>query len=84
MESARDKLKVWILQALQELGGRATIVDVAEQIWNRHEAELRLSGKLLFTWQYDMRWAAMILRKQKLLVSSGNEERGVWALSSSD
>ena len=38
-----------VFEALTALGGRGTIVEVAREIWIRHEAELRLSGDLFFT-----------------------------------
>ena len=53
----REDLKSCVVEALNALGGKGTIVDVAREIWQRHEAELRLSGDLFFTWQYDSRWA---------------------------
>ena len=39
-------------------GGSAGIVEICKHIWQFHEAEIRNSGDLLYTWQYDMRWAA--------------------------
>jgi hypothetical protein len=47
-------LQQWVEDALRSLGGSGTVVDVAREIWNEHEEELRDSGDLFYTWQYDM------------------------------
>ena len=78
--ATRQDLLDWVLEALQGQGGKATISDVAKHIWDHHEGELRESGKLFFTWQYDMRWAAKRLRDQNLLAAADSTPRGVWAL----
>jgi hypothetical protein len=54
-------LEGWILEALRDLGGEAPLARIAEHIWNNHEAELRASGDLFYTWQYAMRWAGQRL-----------------------
>lgn len=38
------------------------MIDVAKHIWANHEDELKRSGDLFYSWQYDMRWAAQNLR----------------------
>jgi hypothetical protein len=58
----------WVLQALNDLGGEGHLARVAEHIWTHHENDLRRSGDLFFTWQYDMRWAAQNLKDAKKLV----------------
>jgi len=55
-------LQRWVEEALTSLGGSGTVVEVAREIWLRHEPDLRSSGDLFYTWQYDMRWAAQALR----------------------
>ena len=54
----------WIVEALRARGGASSVVEVAKYIWQRHESELRDSGDLFYTWQYDIRWAAKKLRDQ--------------------
>jgi hypothetical protein len=77
----RDDLKNWVAESLSIAGGSATIVDVAKHIWTTREAELRASGDLFFTWQYDMRWAATRLRKEGKIVMSDDSPRGLWELT---
>nr|WP_303831848.1 hypothetical protein [Snodgrassella alvi] len=36
-------------------------------IWDKYEQELKASGSMLYTWQYDLRWAAQQLRNEKKL-----------------
>ena len=60
----REKLQLWVWQALDELGGRGTVNEVAKNIWVKHETDLKAAGDAFYSWQYDMRWAAQGLRKK--------------------
>jgi len=46
-----------VVDAIQSQNGKATIIQVAEFIWTTYEKELRQSGDIFYTWQYDIRWA---------------------------
>jgi hypothetical protein len=52
--AGKEHLQAWVLEALDELGGSSTVVEVAEVVWRRHEHDLRASGPLFYTWQYDI------------------------------
>lgn len=67
----RDDLWLWVHEAVAALGGEASVVDVAKEIWNAHDGDIRKSGDLFYTWQYDMRWAAQRLREQGKLKLNG-------------
>jgi hypothetical protein len=71
----------WVYEALTKHGGEARIVDVAKHIWVHHESDLRASGDLYYTWQYDMRWAAKRLRDEGKIASPEGSPRGIWALA---
>jgi len=73
-------MKTWVIDALTDFSGKAKIVDIAEHIWDNHETELRLSRTLFFTWQYQMRWAATQLRKDKRIKSADDSPKGIWEL----
>lgn len=77
----REDLQNWIVAALKAHAGSASIVQVAQHIWTHHEDELRASGDLFFTWQYDMRWAGMRLRKRKIVQAAEISKRGEWQLA---
>ena len=62
--ASRLDLQDWVVHALEAHGGKATIVQSAKHIWENHESELRASGDLFYTWQYDMRWACTRLRER--------------------
>jgi hypothetical protein len=79
--ATRDDLKVWVVEALNAHGGSAHIVDVAKHIWTNHRAQLETSGSLLYTWQYDARWAADSLRKAGVLLPKPKGDRGPWTLA---
>ncbi len=78
--ATRQDLMDWVVDALRDNGGQASIVEIARHMWNHREDELRRSGNLFFTWQYDMRWAALKLRASDTLRSADATPRGVWAL----
>ena len=78
--ASRLDLQDWVIQALRARGGRASIVSVAEHIWTHHEKDLRSSGDLFFTWQYDMRWACTRLRESGVVQPKEVSKRGEWRL----
>ncbi|MDP9056413.1 MAG: hypothetical protein M3N34_03645 [Pseudomonadota bacterium] len=75
--SSRQDLQSWIIESLQ-LNGASTVTEVAKIIWHDHEADLRKSGDLFYTWQYDMRWQAQKLQDQGKLVKRKSDR--LWAL----
>jgi hypothetical protein len=77
----KEDLQDWVHDALRAHGGRAKLVDVAKHIWAAHEADLKLSGNLLYTWQYDVRWAALLLRKKRVMKSAEVSPSGTWELA---
>ncbi len=78
--ASKRELIYWVHSALKAKEGKALIKDVARYIWDNYEKELRLSGDLFYTWQYDMRWAATYLRKEGIMKSKDLSPRGVWEL----
>ncbi|MBN9364555.1 MULTISPECIES: hypothetical protein [unclassified Devosia] len=73
-------LQQWVLAAVKSNGGKATIVEVSKYIWDTHEGELRSSGDLFYTWQYDMRWAAQELRRAGTFASIPASDKRHWQL----
>ena len=54
----KEDLQDWLKEALREFNGRGNIVQVCKYVWEEYENDLRASGKLFYTLQYDIRWAA--------------------------
>ncbi len=79
--ASREDMKAWVVAALNSLGGKAWPSDVAKYIWDNYEAELRLSGALLYTWQYDVRWAAQSLRNSGKLKAVHGRRDLPWELA---
>lgn len=79
MATRRD-LDEWILEALDALDGRGTIVDVSRWIWESKRRALESSGDLLYTWQYDLRWAVKRLRLRKKLKEAHDSPRSTLVL----
>jgi hypothetical protein len=66
----RRRIADWVLEALEALGGVGSTVEVARSVWQSHEDEIRSFEDLLYRWQYEIRGAADILRREGKLVSS--------------
>ena len=79
----RRVLREWLIEALRELGGAGSVLRVSKVVWERHEADLRLAGDLLFTWQYDLRWAANALRTEGVLDKVHGARNRPWTLKRS-
>ncbi|MFQ5736699.1 MAG: hypothetical protein ACE5GY_07535 [Thermodesulfobacteriota bacterium] len=77
----KEDLQDWPLKALAALGGSASIVKICEYIWENYKNELRESGDLFYTWQYDIRWAAQELRNKKILRAADLCPKGIWQLN---
>lgn len=75
----KETLEDFVIEALRANGGSASIPGVSQYIWEHHWAELERSG-LLYTWQYDIRWAATVLRGKRILRGAKNSPRGVWEI----
>jgi hypothetical protein len=81
--ATREDLDGWLVDAIAALGGTASIVDACKMIWEEHEDELKGSGSLFYTWQYDVRWAANRLRRKKIMRSVEESPPHVWELVTS-
>ena len=80
LRTTDDHLEDWLVEALSERGGSATIIEVCKSVWDRHETDLHSSGDVFYTWQYDIRWAATRLRDDGILKAAEDSPRGVWEL----
>jgi hypothetical protein len=80
MSVKKEVLRAWIVQALNDLGGSATLVDICREVWKHHQNDLFTSGDLFYTWQYDIRWAATQLRTEGVLMPAKASPRGMWEL----
>ena len=78
--ATKSDLEHWLYDALIALKGRANIIDICTHVWNSHEQELRASGDLFYTWQYDIRWAANRLRKSGKMKAADLSPSGIWEL----
>ena len=77
----REDMKPWIIAALKLHGGKARVVQVCKYIWDNYEHELRASGNILYTWQYDVRWAAQKLRDEGILSPMKGNKTRLWELA---
>ena len=55
--------------------------DVCRVFWTHYEDELKASGDILYTWQYDIRWAATDLRKSGIMKDAADCPKGIWSLA---
>lgn len=77
----KHDLQEWIVEVLKTKGGSASIVEICKYVWEKYEDELRSSGDLFFTWQYDLRWAATEPRKAGIMRSASLSPTGIWELA---
>ena len=77
----KHDLQEWVVETLEAKGVRASIVEICKYTWDKYEDELRRSGDLFFTWQYDMRWAGTELRKAGIMRSREFSPKGIWELA---
>ena len=61
-------------------GGRAKVVQICKYIWERYETELRNSGDLFYTREYDIRWAGQKLRDSGTLMPAYKNKSAAWEL----
>ena len=76
----REDLRKWLTEALEANNGNASIVEVCKYVWQNYENELRRSGDLFYTWQYDIRWVANQLRKEGIMRAAKLSPKGIWEL----
>ena len=79
--AGRERMKHWVEEALQELGGSAPIVSICKSVWERHKSEIQESADLFYKWQYEIRWAGDLLRREGIIRSAKSSPRGVWELA---
>jgi hypothetical protein len=77
---SKADLPALVSEALEALRGRGSLVAVSRQIWEAHEQDLRASGNLFYTWQYDIRWAANRLRRSGIMKGAKSSPTGIWEL----
>lgn len=75
--ATKADLMTWTEESLRARGGEAHHIQVARDIWGEYETELRASGDLFYTWQYDLSWAAKRLRDRRILKPDDETRRGV-------
>ena len=76
----KEGLGEWLVEALKASGGSASIINVCKYVWDKYENDLKDSGELFFTWQYDIRWAASRLREKGVMRAAEFSPQGIWEL----
>ena len=76
----KEDLIDWLIEALKAHNRSASIVEICRYVWDKYENELRRSGDLFYTWQYDIRWAATELRKKNIMRPVHISPKGIWEL----
>lgn len=76
----KEMLPDLLYGVLRDMGGRASIVGICKRFWCKYENELKNSGDLFYTWQYDIRWAATALRKTGRMKDANLSPSGVWEI----
>lgn len=79
---SKQDLPRLVVESLRRLDGSGTVLDVCKDVWDTNQAELRASGYIFYTWQYDIRWAAQKLRDDGTLEPTARGSRSRWVIAS--
>ena len=71
----------WVIDCLRENGGKGWPREVSKWVWDKHRKELE-GSELMYTWQYDIRWAAQKLRHEGKLKPVHGRRDLPWELAS--
>lgn len=69
-----------LYKVIKSLGGGAPTINIFRRFWHTYESDLKKSGDLFYTWNYDIRWAATELRKQGRMLDASQSPKGVWEI----
>jgi hypothetical protein len=61
--ATKQDLDRWFVEA-RKAANDGSWVEVCKYVWEHHADELKRSGDLFYTRQYDIRWAAQRVRRQ--------------------
>ncbi len=76
----RDDMEPWLIDALRRSGGAGKILDLAKDIWDHHESDIKATAHGLYNWQYEMRWCGQALQKKGKMKKDYLGRRGIWGL----
>lgn len=76
----KDMLPDLLYGVLKSMGGSASWLQVCKKFYSIYENDLKNSGDLFYTWQYDIRWAATDLRKSGRMKDAKVSPGGVWEI----
>ena len=76
----RKNIPTALYVVMRNMGGSGTVVEICKAFWKQFESDLRQSGDLFYTWQYDIRWAATTLRKLGKMVDASCCAKGEWII----
>ena len=77
----RSDFKPWIIAALRAHGGSASIAQVCKHIWEHNHALIVQDEALLYTGQFEVRWAKDLLSRDGILLPAKQSGKGRWQLS---
>jgi len=85
----RKDLPDILYDIIDKLGGRAQMMDIFKSFWAKYKHELKETDDMFYTWNYDIRWAATQLRKEKRMKQAETREntygnpvspKGIWEI----
>ena len=79
-ENKNEMLEEMVIDAL-DVQGNSTPVAVSKYIWDVFGSQLKASGDLLYTWQYDIRWAVQRLSKAGKVFIDTTCKPTIWSLT---
>lgn len=77
----RTVMATWTLEAIRHLGGKATILQMCKEVWENHSVQIVGADDFRYVWQFEVRWAADLLRRQGRLRCAKESLRWTWELA---
>jgi hypothetical protein len=77
---SRKEFSPWVIAALENHSGTANIFQISKYVWDNYHHIISQDSKMLYTWQYELRWAIQNLKKELKIQHKEKSIRGTWEL----
>ncbi|MCL2176555.1 MAG: hypothetical protein FWB72_01180 [Firmicutes bacterium] len=85
----RKDLPQILYELIKDMGGSGKMMDIFKKFWEQNKNAISDKSDLFYTWNYDIRWAATKLRREKRMKPASRQEntygldmssRGIWEI----
>ncbi|MDD4815529.1 MAG: hypothetical protein PHQ62_00095 [Clostridia bacterium] len=85
----RKDLPDILYNIIHQLGGKPNMMEIFKKFWKEYGSNFTTDDDIFYTWNYDIRWAATQLRKQRKMKPASTREntygedvssKGIWEI----